>query len=302
MSEEQIKELFGCIMDNYEVITFDLDRDNKIKIGEGQKNKRVCRFCQGKTPDVSFKQEAHAISEALGNKKLILNEECDDCNKFFDENVERDFIYYHDLARTMFGIKNKENEIPKIKGKDFHFFKIDEKNLSIAVVGNNTNTTNSSPPESTVLRTGNKIKLQNIYKALCKFSLSAIESKHLIHFTETTKWIKNEKEADALPKIAVLNSYYFFTKRPELILYLRNNNNLKIPHLVGEFRFTFYLYIFIVPFSNKDSKNFLSKEDYEDFLNCFKHIKSTEEFNYLDFSQNIEKELNFNIKFKQKND
>ena len=123
ISEEKVLEIFGCIMNNYELITFDLDKDRKIKIGEDNRDKRICRFCNKKKPDVKFKKEAHAISEALGNKKLILNEECDSCNEFFDENIERDFIYYHDLARTMFGIKNKDNNSPKMKGDNFQFFK-----------------------------------------------------------------------------------------------------------------------------------------------------------------------------------
>ncbi|PRY66294.1 HNH endonuclease [Vreelandella songnenensis] len=303
LNEEQLQKFFGDVLDNYEIITFDLDKDKKIKIGEGQKNKRICRFCQRGISDVSFTQEAHAISEALGNKKLILNEECDNCNKFFDENIERDFIYYHDLARTMFGIKNKKNEVPEMKGIDFHFYQSNENNLSIAVVSDSISGEKSGTPESTVFRTGNKIKIQNIYKTLCKFSLSVIGSEHVSHFCETIRWIKDEKEATALPKIAVLNSYDFFTKRPELNLYLRNNNNKKLPYLVGEFRFTFYMYIFIVPFSDKDSRDFLSEEDYEDFLNCFNHVKSKEGFEYIDFSQNVERELSFNINFeKEKTD
>jgi len=88
ISEEKVLEVFGCIMSNYELITFDLDKDRKIKIGEDNRDKRICRFCKKKKPDVKFKKEAHAISEALGNKKLILNEECDSCNEFFDENIE----------------------------------------------------------------------------------------------------------------------------------------------------------------------------------------------------------------------
>ncbi|MEX6156050.1 HNH endonuclease [Providencia hangzhouensis] len=42
--------------------------------------------------ETSFNKEAHAISEALGNKSIILNEECDNCNEFFDKNIERDFL------------------------------------------------------------------------------------------------------------------------------------------------------------------------------------------------------------------
>lgn len=302
VSEEQIQGLFGRIMDNYELVTFDLDKDKKIKIGEGLKKNRVCRFCQRKYPDVEFKKEAHAISEALGNKKLILNEECDSCNEFFDEHVERDFIYYHDFARTMFGVKNKDNNIPKMKGKDFKFSKDSENNLSVAIVQDSSNGNKDEPPTNVAFKTGNKIQIQNIYKALCKFSLSVIDSKYLNHFDDTIKWLKNEKDANNLPKIAVLNSYAFFTSRPELTLYLRNNENSKLPYLVGEFRFTFYMYIFIVPYSNKDTKEFLNDEEYDGFLNCFKHIKAKGDFNYVDFSQNIERELSFKINFEQKKD
>lgn len=299
VSEEQVRELFGCIIDNYEIITFDLDKNHKVKIGEGQKNKRVCRFCKQNIPDVSFKQEAHAISESLGNKRIILNEECDTCNSFFDENVERDFIYYHDLARTMFGIKNKGNEVPKIKGKNFCFYRNDGNNLSVVIHSCAENKTTNGLPEKVVFDTGNKIKKQNIYKALCKFALSVIDSRFVSDFDETIKWIKNEKDATALPKIAVLNSYGFYTERPELTLYLRNNDNKNLPYLVGEFRFTFYLYVFIVPFSDKDSKKFLSDTDYKIFLDCFKNIESKKEFSYLDFSQNSERKLCFNINFER---
>lgn len=300
ISEEQIQQLFGCIMGNYEFVTFNLDKDKKIKIGENKKNNRVCRFCGSKSPDVSFRKEAHAISEALGNKKLILNEECDSCNEFFDANIERDFIYYHDLARTMFGVKNKENNTPKLKGKNFDFFNDDSGGMSIAIVANDENhAADDGPPKSIVFKTGNTIKIQNIYKALCKFALSVIDSKHINNFNNTIKWLKNDIEASSLPKIAVLNSYSFFTKRPEIILYVRNNDNEKLPYLVGEFRFTFYLYIFIVPFCNNDKNEFISEDEYDVFLDCFKHVKMKQGFSFVDFSQNIDRELNFNIKFKK---
>ncbi len=158
-------------MNNYELITFNLDKDRKIKIGEDNRDKRVCRFCNEKKPKVTFKKEAHAISEALGNKKLILNEECDDCNEFFDENIERDFINYHNLARTMFGIKNKDNNFPKMKGKNFEFFKDKNNNqLSIAIIQDSNKEITDKAPENIVFKTGTTLKIQNIYKTLCKFS------------------------------------------------------------------------------------------------------------------------------------
>lgn len=255
ISEEKVLEIFGCIMNNYELITFNLDKNRKIKIGEDNRDKRICRFCNKKKPDVKFKKEAHAISEALGNKKLILNEECDSCNEFFDENIERSFIYYHDLVRTMFGIKNKDNNSPKMKGENFEFFK-DDNDLSITIIHYTEKNNINEPPKNIVLETGNKIKIQNIYKALCKFALSVIDSKYIINFEDTIKWLKNEIEIQKLPKIGVWHSYKFFTEKPEITLYLRNNDNYDLPYLIGEFKFTYYMYVFIVPFSSKDKKSF----------------------------------------------
>lgn len=301
INEEKILEIFGCIMNNYELITFDLDKDRKIKIGEDNRDKRICRFCNKKKPDVKFKKEAHAISEALGNKKLILNEECDSCNEFFDENIERDFIYYHDLVRTMFGIKNKDNNSPKMKGENFKFFK-DDNNLSIAITQNIEKNNKHELPKNIVFKTGNKIKIQNIYKALCKFALSVIDSKYIINFEDTIKWLKNEMEIQKLPKIGIWHSYKFFTEKPEITLYLRNNNNYDLPYLIGEFRFTYYMYVFIVPSSSQDKKEFLKNEEYDNYLKCFKHVTNIGEFNYLDFSENEERDLNFNINFEQRKD
>lgn len=294
-----IESLFSGVMDNYEIVTFDLDKDKKIKIGEGLKSKRVCRFCKLQSPDVSFKKEAHAISEALGNKKLVLNEECDSCNEFFDEYVERDFVFYHDLVRTMFGVKNKENKTPKMKGRNFEFFKDEDKNLNVAIVSSDKSGKSQEPPKSVSFNTGNKIRVQNIYKALCKFALSVMDKEFLDYFSDTIDWIRNENVAERLPKIAVLNSYSFFTERPEVTLFFRNNNNYDLPFLVVEFRFTYYMYIFIVPFSSKDKVNFLDESEYQAFLNCFNHIRAKGDFSFVDFSENIEKELKYIINFEQ---
>ncbi|MCK7576027.1 MAG: hypothetical protein MZV65_09105 [Chromatiales bacterium] len=46
INEERAQELFSCILDSYELVTFDLDRAKKIKIGEKDKIKRVCRLLQ----------------------------------------------------------------------------------------------------------------------------------------------------------------------------------------------------------------------------------------------------------------
>lgn len=113
---KEIDELFGVLMDNYEMFAFDADRKNNIKIGESDKSKRVCRYCNKKSPEVSFKKVAHSISEALGNKKIITNDECDACNEKFGEGIENDLILYLNLYRVFLELEGRMGFL-SLKGK-----------------------------------------------------------------------------------------------------------------------------------------------------------------------------------------
>ena len=77
-----VKEYIEKISDNYQIDVFD---DKNGNIGEPQKNKRCCLFCGKMEPEASFTQKAHAISESLGNKSIVQNEECDECNNFLED-------------------------------------------------------------------------------------------------------------------------------------------------------------------------------------------------------------------------
>lgn len=63
-------------------------------LGVGQKQyigpdiPTTCRFCGKSTPEVKFQNDAHAIPQLLGNRKLILVDECDACNSFFAAKLE----------------------------------------------------------------------------------------------------------------------------------------------------------------------------------------------------------------------
>ena len=82
----------------------------KIVVGESDKNKRRCIYCGGFLGDnkrTTFKEKAHAIPEALGNKKFIQNEECDSCNSFFAQNTEEDLSNMLMFNRLKYGIRGK---------------------------------------------------------------------------------------------------------------------------------------------------------------------------------------------------
>jgi hypothetical protein len=67
----------------------------------GVKDNRCCRFCGKRSPEVSFRQDAHAISELMGNKSLFTYYECDACNKLFGDGIETDFGNWSKPMRTL---------------------------------------------------------------------------------------------------------------------------------------------------------------------------------------------------------
>ena len=289
------QEIFECVLNNYNIFSYDTTK--KLKIGESLKTNRTCRFCKKQQPEVTFLKEAHAISEALGNKTLILNEECDTCNEFFDEQIERDIIDYFGIYRTFFGIKGKQR-IPKLKGENFAYEHQGDKQISIRVIGD-PNTDNDEPPLNIKMDTYNKISLQNIYKALCKFALSIIDSKYVEYFDRTIDWIRNDIVSGALPKVAVLSTYNFFDTHPNLILYIRKNDNTELPFAIGEFHFTFLVYVFIVPYSNQDCSDFCNEDNYNKFWECFQHYKRSGKWSFNDYNNSRKKKLTFDLKLKK---
>lgn len=84
------------------------------KVVLGDKANRGCRFC-GKTPtEVTFKLEAHAIPELLGNKSITTTYECDACNQLFGNSIENDLGNWSKPMRTFARIRGKSG-VPTLK-------------------------------------------------------------------------------------------------------------------------------------------------------------------------------------------
>jgi hypothetical protein len=84
------------------------------KIVLGDKKNRVCRFCGLQPPKVKFSKVAHAIPEALGNKSVETEYECDTCNEFFGGGIEHDLGNWSKPMRTMARIRGKTG-VPTLK-------------------------------------------------------------------------------------------------------------------------------------------------------------------------------------------
>jgi hypothetical protein len=299
--EEKIKDTFSTLFDKY---TLDgASSERKVKIGEGLKSNRVCRFCDNtRANKTTFKQEAHAISESLGNKTIILNEECDACNKYFSETIERDIDTFLKVFTTFFKVKNKDNKVPTIKGKNFEFKPAPEgSEVDFVIIrypddedGPSTGSLDSIP-----LKFNEKVCYQNVYKALVKYSLSVIEREHISKFKNTIDWISGSNFKEKLPKVAILETYQIFTQTPQLSVYIRHDDDNDLPMAIGEFRYTYMTFVFIIPTFSSDEPDFSDSINYERFWTFFKHYHSRNDWKYNDFSSHISDHFVFNMNFPQ---
>ncbi len=301
---KQMDTDFAELFNNYDINVF--GEHTKNKIGESNKSKRICRFCGKDSSKVTFKKVAHTISEALENKKIVTNDECDNCNKKFGEGIENDLITYLNPYRIFFGVKGK-NGIPKLKEK---------KNFEIENTGTGTINIGQTLTDEEIekldeikpddfklkLETNQTITAQNVYRTLAKYALGTIDSANIENFTETIEWINCKKNFDNLPKVAILQDYSLFLSHPQLMVYLRKNDNQNFPYAVAEFGFTFFRFVYIIPATNKDSVDFTEEENYKTFWNFFKHYSSGSKWTFTKMNDNIARKCVMNLNFeKQKN-
>lgn len=297
---QDIDALFGVLRSKYEITAF--DENTKSKIGVADKSKRICRFCnKSMTDGVTFRKIAHSISEALGNKKIITNDECDSCNEKFGSGIENHLILYLNLYRNIFGIKGK-NGIPKLKGKNFEI----ENNGKIEIkhfLTEEEEKDENRDDFSATLETNQDIIGQNVYRTLSKYALSVIDREEIKYFTKTVQWINGEFDSHVLPKVALLTSYDLFSHHPKLVVYIRKDEDKSLPFAVAEFRFTFQTFVFIIPHSSEDEKDFSNDADYANFWDFFKHYNSVSNWTFKNMTDVTPRKFTMHLKFEQrKND
>lgn len=94
------------------------------------KKDRMCVFCGKTHPEVTFSKVAHAVSETLGNKKLISHYECDDCNMAFGSVIEDSFGKYIAPFKLISKIYGKNStltikDFPKDKSLSYKSFRLE---------------------------------------------------------------------------------------------------------------------------------------------------------------------------------
>lgn len=294
--KKEYDELLSDIFKTYTIQICDIRK--KHIYGEQTKEKRCCRYCKKTMADgVSFKNIAHAISEALGNKTIISAEECDTCNSKFADTIEKDIIEYLHLYRVLYGKKGK-NGVPHLKyengielkhdGEKANFF--DMTGICHFADGNFTIPLKFSSP----------INFMNVYRALVKFVIGVIPGEYLQYYSKTINWlnhINNDGSKLDLPPVATLLNNQTFYDQPELCIYIQKKDNKELPFIYAEFKSTLFKFVYIIPFSDKDTIDFSTKENFDKFWKFNKYYSSKEGWIFNNFNLDKDIVVTMNLNF-----
>lgn len=261
---------WGLLSSRFRHFAFGYDGLRAV-VGEGARQKRVCRFCGKMMPEVTFDSVAHAISEGLGNKLLICNEECDKCNNKLSK-TESNLMHYLDIRRTMGGILSKtDGTVPSVDGKGF-VIRGDANNHAVLYLEKESITVglDTSKPFSIKLETTDTITHQGIYKALCKTVIDLLPAAEMAHFTETIGWINGSVLDNELP--SYLATYgREFVNQPTVDIFLSNKPGLE-PYCTAIAHVLDALFVFVLPEVDVDKAQFKTFGSIEHHLGRFASI------------------------------
>ena len=265
--------------------------NNRVYIGEPDKKKRVCRFCGETSPKVTFKKNAHAISDSLGNKLLYCNEECDICNEKFSA-IEQDFFNLHLPLYSLFQIKGK-NGPPNINGKNIEIDNKNEKGILIKNQINIISADNIDGHEFEISEQCLKYSCQNLYKCLCKFAISLIDKQHLERLSGTINWIASDNIVTELPTVW-RRSCQIHTQ-PMMGIYVKKATEEKeLPEFIVKLFIINVEYLFILPFVDSSTVTNLSE-----ITRCkLNEIFELSEYSELDLSSDERQSLQMSFDFK----
>ena len=236
---------------------------NKLYIGESDKAKRVCRFCM-KSGVGRFRNDSHAIQEGLGNRLLIANEECDECNTLFSNSVERHLFRFLETNRTLSQVRGKGKSTYHQEGVNFHIHPDTVTGFPVVYVKQDhiENELYKGHPTGRILLYNNgTITYQGIYKALVKIAVDMIPQDKIAHFARTGKWVHGDFEAENLPSFYYGEHSYFF-EQPVLDLFFKNGNtHYNAPYCTAVLYIYESVFIYVVPLNEIDvDKNFTKAE------------------------------------------
>ncbi len=192
-------ELIAYFDERYKIaVEYSLQPGKKIFLGN--KGDRRCRFCGRTSPEVTFRKEAHALPEFVGNKSLFTYYECDSCNHAFGSGCENDFGNWSLPMRTLSRIHGKAG-IPTIKQGPDNNWRIDGHLDGLNISSDDPEAFLEDNPSTRTL----KLHLRRgayrpvrVVQTLVKIALSIMPEEEVPNFQEALDWIRPNNQLTRL--------------------------------------------------------------------------------------------------------
>lgn len=219
---------------------------------------RVCRFCKRDATQVKFKKDAHVIPQIIGNKLLIHDIECDECNSRFSL-FETSFADHIGMFRTTDGLLGQRG-IPKFKNKGLTAYSEKDEtgkyNIIIEAVLSDKAIHNAE--DDTILFKTSKgpfIPL-NVMKTLFKIGYSLLHESEISDYHHIDRILNTNDLDDKLYNYCNVLAFTFskFTPKPFVITYRKNPEfeNCPIPSKMVMLYFGRFMYEFVLLNSKDD--------------------------------------------------
>jgi len=243
---------------NYEQ-TVDLDLAGPKKQRLGVRSPRVCRYCQKSPPETTFKQEAHAIPECLGNRRLISLDECDRCNQQFSQTFEHHFDGFTRPMRTAEAIRGK-NGVPGYKspdGKARVKHNASRNNFNIQEEERGAILAEDEQAKALVLTLKSQPHVPlEVYRCLVKMAFAVLPDQELKHFDLTRRWLV-EPFVPPPPILACMAfSHIAFLPGPlavpRISLWRRRDGRMPAPYMLATLCYSRWIFMYALPLSMRD--------------------------------------------------
>ena len=230
--------------------------DSSTEDMKTETSEKICRFCKGSYPEVSFNKVAHAIPELIGNKNIFSKCECDDCNEFFGKTLENNLANYFGVYRSLAGILGKRG-IPKYSSKNL---KVISNNFCRRLEINGKSDivfVDEKEKTLTIKAPDRKYKPLLVYKAFVKMALAIIPSEYLEDFSDAYEWLLAEEKSIEIKGYANIFKVFMAGPSPfgeiKTMLLIRSNENVGIPYGIFIISFENFYFQLALPAPKKDS-------------------------------------------------
>ncbi|WP_159095091.1 HNH endonuclease [Stenotrophomonas sp. ZAC14A_NAIMI4_1] len=244
--------MFNLLKDYTRIIS--LHPDKRIEIGA----QGACRYCRKTPVDVTFKSEAHALPELIGNKFIYSRDECDDCNSYFDRNLENDLANFLGILRTTTAVKGKKG-VPGFKSKEGE--RVERINDCLVLVEHQDSSLicDVAASESILIKTKtNPYRPARVFKCFAKMAIAALPEQELKLHRRCVDWVRGISTSPPpdprmlVTKLTMLSGHHPFL-HPSISIWKRKERSRRHPRLLAILCFQNFVFEFCLPLSKKDS-------------------------------------------------